>query len=409
MKNIYLLLLVLFVAQPAYVQEWRLEHQFNPAQTLQKVRFRDAHFGLTVGSLYNGSTKNIHMTKDGGKTWIDASSGYTGTRFMDIEMVNDSVLYMSGNYGLIIRSVDGGNQWSTLSTGVTEQLWGLLFTSTQTGFAVGSNGIILRTLDGGEHWEIRPSGTNHLFYDVCATESGLLFASGSNILLRSENGGDSWEPVNFFPFEPPADWIRSIQFVTNEIGYACADIGRIYKTTDAGKSWTRQNSNTQEALFELDFVDENFGIVCGFNGTILKTEDGGEHWASMSCPVGTEHLYSIEMVDRNLGYICTHFGKILKLTNVSFQDESEPLHAFHRFYPNPANETLHWSLENQTNTDACSFRLLNATGQCMLSGPLVGSQGSMNLQTLAAGMYQLHILNGKQLRVEKLILHGGRP
>lgn len=325
---------------PLFAQEWTLLHQFNPAQTLQKIEFLNKDFGITVGSLYNGSTKNIHITRDGGKTWTDVSSGYTSMRFMDIAILNDSVMYMSGNNGIIIQSTDGGLNWKTLTTNVTEQIWGIHFVSPKIGYAVGSNGLIMRTANGGKDWEIRPSGTNHLFYKVTVTEAGVCFASGSNILLRSEDGGGSWNAVDFFPFEAPADWIRSIQFVNDQIGYACADIGRIYKTTDGGNNWHRLPSITQEPLFELHFLDENFGMICGFNGTILKTENGGMSWTPMTSPIGNEHLYSIDLIDKNNAYICSHFGNVLQLKNASDLDHTSNVNSDFLVYPNPANDWI---------------------------------------------------------------------
>ncbi|MBK9109457.1 MAG: T9SS type A sorting domain-containing protein [Saprospiraceae bacterium] len=346
-RILFFIFLFCFLVCPVFSQEWSVLHQFNPAQTLQKIEFHNKDFGITVGSLYNGSTKNIHITRDGGKTWMDVSSGYTSMRFMDIAILNDSVMYMSGNNGIIIRSTDGGLNWKTLTTNVTEQIWGIYFIDAKIGYAVGSNGLIMRTNNAGNDWEIRPSGTNHLFYKVTVTSSGVCFASGSNILLRSEDGGDSWQAVDFFPFEPPADWIRSIQFVNDQTGYACADIGRIYKTNDGGKTWYRLPSITQEPLFELHFLDENFGMVCGFNGTILKTENGGMSWTPMTSPLGNEHLYSIDLIDKDNGYICSHFGNVLQLKNASDIDDESNDNSALMLYPNPANDWIHIHAKNE--------------------------------------------------------------
>ena len=152
-----------------------------------------------------------------------------------------------------------------MNTNTTVQLWGIHFLDDKLGFAVGSAGTIIRTDNGGLDWSLVPSGIQNLFYDVFFTKQGVGFASGSNVLFKTTDRGDTWNKVTGFPFEAPADWIRSIQMVTESIGYACADIGRIYKTTDGGDQWVRLQSGTEEALFDVDFVDELNGMICGFN------------------------------------------------------------------------------------------------------------------------------------------------
>ncbi|MBK6351923.1 MAG: hypothetical protein IPF46_00635 [Saprospiraceae bacterium] len=165
--------------------------------------------------------------------------------------------------------------------------------------------------------------TSELGYCVSSLYNG----STMNI-HKTTNGGLSWtdqssgysNPVygHFYPqrtnrfLGPPADWIRRIKFVNTQVGYACADIGRIYKTVDGGTKWTSLNSGVQEPLMDLDFADVLTGVVVGFNGTILKTTDGGQSWTQMPSPLGPEHLFSVDLVNQNSGFICTCLGRILR-------------------------------------------------------------------------------------------------
>jgi photosystem II stability/assembly factor-like uncharacterized protein len=307
--------------------------------------------------------ENIHYTRDGGKTWKNANSGYTAMRFMDIFILSPSTIFMSGNDGIIIRSIDSGATWQTMNSGTNAQLWGLYFLDATVGLAVGSNGTIIRTHNGGMDWESIPSGISNLFYDVYFTKAGIGFASGSNVLFKSIDRGLSWHPVDYFPFEAPADWIRCIQMVNETIGYACADIGRIYKTTDGGDHWERLNSITQEALFDLEFVDENTGMICGFDGSILYTNDGGLNWTSLVNPLGTEHLYSIDLISENIAYICTHMGHVLKW-NHSTATKNPDISTYGKIYPIPCKDQINLSLNSITRADISDIELCNITGQC---------------------------------------------
>jgi len=357
--------LTVFPFSYSFSQEWKDIYHFNPAQTLNKLKFLNDKIGFTAGSLYNGSYENIHITKDGGKTWTNANSGYTSMRFMDIFIQDQSTIFMSGNEGIIIRSIDGGTSWQTMNTGTTQQLWGIHFLNPDLGFAVGSYGTIIRTTNGGSDWENIPTGINNLFYDVFFTKQGIGFASGSNVLYKTIDNGESWQPVTDFPFQAPADWIRSIKMVNELIGYACADIGRIYKTIDGGDHWERLVSGTQEALFDVDFVDELNGMICGFNGTILKTTDGGQSWIQMTNPIGNEIFYTVDMISKDLGYICTHTGHILKLdltSGIKINYSSDNLNFV---YPNPCVSKVHLKLTSFSKSEVQKIELCDLLGKCI--------------------------------------------
>jgi hypothetical protein len=227
-------------------------------------------------------------------------------------------------------------------------------------------------------------------YSVFFNEGGIGFITGSNVMLRSIDGGDTWDPIVDFPFEAPADWVRSIYFVNKNIGYACADIGRIYKTIDEGETWFRLSSITQEALFDIDFVDENNGIVCGFNGTILRTEDGGMNWIKMESPLGIENLYSIDLIDKSNGFICSHFGKILQLKMINSNIGPLPDKSI-SIYPNPTKDFLFFDVNDRSASLPVHVELLNATGQKLWSSDSFIQKNSIDLSMYPNGMYWLSV------------------
>ena len=65
--------------------------------------------------------------------------------------------------GTILRTTNGGTNWTSQSSGTTNHLYGVSFTDANTGTAVGGGGTILRTTNGGTNWTSQSSGTtNHL-------------------------------------------------------------------------------------------------------------------------------------------------------------------------------------------------------------------------------------------------------
>ena len=66
-------------------------------------------------------------------------------------------------YGIILRTTNGGTTWTQQTSEATEWLCGVSFADLDNGTAVGGNlllpsyGIILRTTNGGTNWTLQTS------------------------------------------------------------------------------------------------------------------------------------------------------------------------------------------------------------------------------------------------------------
>ena len=79
---------------------------------------------------------------------------------------------------------------------------------------------------------------------------------------------------------PQGNSLMAIQFVNSTTGYATGDGGTVLKTTDAGSTWNRLNTEVLFDLKGLFFLNADTGWVVGVNvpaanGIIMKTTDGG--------------------------------------------------------------------------------------------------------------------------------------
>ena len=136
--------------------------------------------------------------------------------------------------------------WTPLSTGVTARLRGLSAVSPRVAWASGTGGTVIRTEDGGATW------------------------SRSTI-------PDS-ETLDF----------RDIDAVDDRTAYVLSigdgDASRIYKTADAGRTWTLQFRNTDKLAFydAMAFRDARRGFAFSDSVAgrlvIISTDDGGAHW-----------------------------------------------------------------------------------------------------------------------------------
>ncbi len=103
-------------------------------------------------------------------------------------------------------------------------------------------------------------------------------------LTRFSFGQNFWERIE----SPTENFLRTLHFADSLRGWVAGDSGSIFYTSDGGKNWIQQQSNTTSKIMKLFFLDDNraWGLAWAdagdnlFYGTeILKTTDGGENWS----------------------------------------------------------------------------------------------------------------------------------
>ncbi|MGE0824894.1 MAG: YCF48-related protein [Candidatus Binatia bacterium] len=122
----------------------------------------------------------------------------------------------------------------------------------------------------------------------------------------------------------PAVNLHGTFFLTPQEGWAVGQLGKIFHTTDSGKSWQEQNSKTNLLLTAVDFTDQNHGWAVGERGSILYTADGGKSWSAQKSGV-TYPLFDVDFIDQQNGWAVGHWGTILFTTDGGQQWQEQPL------------------------------------------------------------------------------------
>jgi photosystem II stability/assembly factor-like uncharacterized protein len=106
-------------------------------------------------------------------------------------------------------------------------------------------------------------------------------------IAYSDDNGATWNLVNVGSvngqFVPDNDGLFVLD--RNNIWLATDD-GYIYKSEDAGESWTAQESGiiTTDEINCVVFADANVGFFAGNTNIIAKTSDGGQTWSAVTAP-----------------------------------------------------------------------------------------------------------------------------
>jgi len=145
---------------------------------------------------------------------------------------------------------------------------------------------------------VQPSNTNENLRGISMVSSKVAWASGTHgTYLRTTDGGRSWRPAQV-PGAEALDF-RDVEAFDATLAYLLAagpgDQSRIYKTTDAGKTWTLQFTNKNpKGFFDcMAFWDLDHGIAIGdpvgveqsasgkageLGFEVITTDDGGHSW-----------------------------------------------------------------------------------------------------------------------------------
>jgi len=84
----------------------------------------------------------------------------------------------------------------------------------------------------------------------------------------------------------PGAVVHDISFATPQIGYAAAELGQVWKTTNGGANWTEiMNLGSPIYWYGVQAAGANDVVVSGFNdsnfeGMIRFSHDGGQTWTS---------------------------------------------------------------------------------------------------------------------------------
>ncbi len=96
-----------------------------------------------------------------------------------------------------------------------------------------------------------------------------------------------WQPLVNAPINSGTRRFDDVFFISENIGWAAnGSRGAVYKTINAGLSWTLQMSNatngTNYYFRNIEFLNENIGFIGTLNGIFFKTINGGTTWTAVT-------------------------------------------------------------------------------------------------------------------------------
>ncbi|MGI8640995.1 MAG: WD40/YVTN/BNR-like repeat-containing protein [Pyrinomonadaceae bacterium] len=215
--------------------------------------------------------------------------------------------------------------WVKQEANTLAWLHDVYFINENKGWIAGSGGTLLATADGGKVWKKIINFTEDNIRQVYFTDenNGWLLcerniynrgANSPSYLLKTSDGGKSWETINFTG--NGRERIVKIFFNKNGFGLAVGEAGALSALQNDKKTWKKSPSPMRYLLLDGVFTDDSHGAIVGAGGTILFTEDTGLSWNPATVSGKSDaKLNSLFFINQKTGWTVGTNGKIYQTLN----------------------------------------------------------------------------------------------
>jgi photosystem II stability/assembly factor-like uncharacterized protein len=231
---------------------------------------------------------------------------------LDLEALGiapDGTIYLANSEAGVFMSADGGRNWTETNfparaKAVTRPAQLAVANDGTLFAAVGT--VLARSMDGGKIWTYMdgvPIGFEiaSLAVSPSFAEDGIIMIGGSygnNQILRSDDGGESWEIV-FDGASTEAEYASDViaqafspGFSTDRTIYSWLQDAGLLRSTDGGLTW--------ELVAESDYYGQSLAAspegdrlyLGALYGHTLVSEDGGRSWVDLRDNIPDERTWS---------------------------------------------------------------------------------------------------------------------
>jgi photosystem II stability/assembly factor-like uncharacterized protein len=227
------------------------------------------------------------VSEDSGRTWRNASRGYSGADMRDIAVNprNSDTVYTVGRSGPF-KSVDGGFEWQGMAygTGLNAQYAVAVFPDSVAHILASQDGkmSIVKSTDTGRTWHTVMPDTQR---NILPSDRHGIVAIAISPSNPAYAYAGAWKCQNLGMFDPD-----------NKVpSYG------VFKSTDRGENWSQCNGNIQDdpyltkiiTVIAVHPMNPDIVYVGTYNDGILKTTNGGSDWVVINDGLGALQIRSL--------------------------------------------------------------------------------------------------------------------
>lgn len=314
-------------ASPASATEYVLLPALKTDLALESLLLDIAHDGKRL--LVVGEQGHILFSDDSGQNWVHADVPVS-LAITSVAFAGQGQAWATAHNGFLLHSTDNGTTWQVklsgsdiarlsvgaieerldalqdafesappenqeelewllddtgfaldeaqvaVEEGMTSPLLNVWFADDNNGYAMGAYGVVLRTRDGGQSWAIQgnrlENPENYHFYAIAQSSAGTLILAGeAGTLLRSLDGGNTWERI-----ESPYTGSFFDAVAASDGGLLIFGLrGNVFRSLDEGASWSPVATGDNRTLMCGTAGDDGSVILAGAAGAVLRSDDAG--------------------------------------------------------------------------------------------------------------------------------------
>ncbi len=308
-----------------------------PAAGNTALRFLADGSGISLRS-----QQDLHTSADGGQSWTASSlQGQTEQQRYNFAitaaaLAPDGLALAVGINRTIIRSTNGGRDWSVQSLLDSRHFGDIEFRDRLNGIAVGDNSGISLTRDGGVTWDTRADKTEEdefssRFTDVVYIDDQRIRAvagrSSNTTTVFSDDGGASWREFDMpnrglsIPTMDFADDMTGVM-----AGYESTGLARpgwfLFRSSDGGHTWDTDGKYFGDEEFApnvIKYLSPDVLIAAGryrrgtpHRGMFVRSFDGGASWEYQTFDEMTNGISTMHFPDSRTGFVTGLAGVVLK-------------------------------------------------------------------------------------------------
>jgi len=381
----------------------------------------------------------------------------TGIAYNSICYAGMRTLFIVGDSGSLLKSVNGGDSFIKLNPPGLGDLYSVSFQNPDTGYLCGNSNLIMVTNDGGEQWVDKSTYWFTNVYSVFAMPQNAVYAVGDRTgclppggtnpcgeILKSPDGGSSWN----IDFSNTLNTLFSVYFPSADTGYVVGDYstfcayngsgwswqvssplttlssvhsphagtayavgydGSVWKTTNSGISWNSIPTGLPvKSLGSVWFTSESTGYISGETGSIMKTTNGGTSWTALN--TGTsEWLFSLVFSSPDTGFAVGTHETILRTTDAGITWNKVIMSTVNvkvfgrsvRIMPTPAKDFI--TVVFPTTFSEGIVTVYSVSGTILMRRNLTGNKARIDISQLSGGIYLLQVINRETTLTGKII------
>lgn len=248
--------------------------------TVKLLRFNTPRQGWALTDATALFPSGVFISESGGRAWQPLPGGHLAS-WSAGALIDAGAGVVAGRTGTLAMVRRGSVEPPAFGSLGLAGIARIRLVPPRYGWLAGEGGLLRFTDDLGQQWRAAPGDfpeqlARHIDFAALAARGPRCWLAGSpgSRLLRTMNGGQSWEAI---PTGQPLP-IHAIAMLDDNRGWAVGELGTILTTADGGSTWQRQRGPAERVALLGVFADfdsiplEAFARFAGDEGYLSAIE-----------------------------------------------------------------------------------------------------------------------------------------